>query len=618
MRSPTTFRDTPIRQKLMLIIMATTAAAMIFSCVGILTLDSYLFRENLGRDLSALARIVADNSTASLAFGDPKTAAETLNALRAREHIVAACLYQMDGTVLARYIHPGTKQGCPPEDRNDKLRFGASEATVSYTIFIGAKRYGTLMLLYDLTEITERRQLYGTMVIGVLLVSGLIAFWLSSNLRALISDPISQLVKATTSVSETGDYSIRARKISGDELGVLVDRFNEMLTGIQSRDNSLTRALADREEALRDVEKATERFRFLAESMPQKIFTAKPAGDVDYFNQQWLEFTGLSFAELKHWGWTHIIHPEDLDANIKVWRRSLETGGPFNIEHRFRRADGAYRWHLTRVHAMRDPQGHISMWIGSNTDIHEQKEKEEELRRANDDLQQFAYSASHDLQEPVRNVTVYSELIGKRYRDVLDDEGRRFLGFLTEGGSRLAMLISDLLAYTRAGASESDISIHSADAVMQYTLSGLAEAIRESQAAVTYDALPDIAMGEAHLQQIFLNLIGNALKYRTDEPPRIHISATDTGSAWRFSVQDNGIGIDPSYREKIFGVFKRLHRDHKYSGTGIGLAICQRVVERYGGKIWVESAPGKGSTFYFTVPHHHGRAFGAAAERADG
>jgi light-regulated signal transduction histidine kinase (bacteriophytochrome) len=180
------------------------------------------------------------------------------------------------------------------------------------------------------------------------------------------------------------------------------------------------------------------------------------------------------------------------------------------------------------------------------------------------------------------------------------------------------MLISDLLAYTRAGASESDVTVHSAEAVLQYTLSGLSEAIRESQATVTHDALPDVAMGEAHLQQLLQNLIGNALKYRTDEPPRIHISATDTGSAWRFSVQDNGIGIDPSYREKIFGVFKRLHRDQKYSGTGIGLAICQRVVERYGGKIWVESAPGEGSTFYFTVPQHAGRTFGAAADRADG
>jgi len=624
MRPRTTFRDRPIRQKLILIIMATTVAAMILACVGILTLDSYLYRANLGRDLSALARIVADNSTAALAFGDAKAGAETLSALRARNHIVAACLYQMDGTILARYIRAGERRSCPPEDRRDELRFGGSEATVSYGVFRVDQRYGTLMLLYDLGEIAERRRLYGTMVVGVLLLSGLIAFWLSSSLRAFIADPISQLVKATTSVAETGDYGIRARKISGDELGVLVDRFNEMLTGIQSRDNSLTVALAAREEALRDVEKATERFRFLAESMPQKIFTASPGGDVDYFNQQWLEFTGLSFAQLKNRGWTHILHPEDLDANIESWRQALATGAAFSIQQRFRRADGAWRWHLTRVHAMRDTQGKISMWIGSNTDIHEQIEKEEELRRANDDLQQFAYSASHDLQEPVRNVTVYSELIAKRYRDVLDDDGRRFLGFLTEGGSRLAMLISDLLAYTRAGAndgndgSDDDATIHSADAVLRYTLSGLAEAIRESRAIVTYDSLPDVSMGEAHLQQVLQNLIGNALKYRTDEAPRIHISATDAGSAWRFSVKDNGIGIDPSYREKIFGVFKRLHRDQKYSGTGIGLAICQRVVERYGGRIWVESAPGEGSTFYFTIPRQTGHAFSAAADLADG
>jgi light-regulated signal transduction histidine kinase (bacteriophytochrome) len=135
---------------------------------------------------------------------------------------------------------------------------------------------------------------------------------------------------------------------------------------------------------------------------------------------------------------------------------------------------------------------------------------------------------------------------------------------------------------------------------------------------VTYDVLPEGKMGETHLQQVLQNLIGNALKYRGEETPRVHISALNLGAAWRFSVQDNGIGIDPAYKEKIFGVFKRLHRDHKYDGTGIGLAICQRVVERYGGRIWVESALGKGATFYFTVPERAERARGAAAERADG
>jgi light-regulated signal transduction histidine kinase (bacteriophytochrome) len=274
------------------------------------------------------------------------------------------------------------------------------------------------------------------------------------------------------------------------------------------------------------------------------------------------------------------------------------------LEHRFRRADGKYRWHLSRAHAMRDEQGRITMWIGSTTDIHEQKEKEEELKRANDDLQQFAYSASHDLQEPIRNVAVYSEIVATRYRAVLDDDGRQFLDFLQEGGRRLATLVNDLLAYTRASRAEISEARVDAETVLRTSLASLAEAIRESQAVVTHDPLPEVYMGDAHLQQVFQNLISNALKYRTEDPPRVHVSAVDLGSEWCFSVKDNGIGIDPAYKEKVFGVFKRLHHDQKYSGTGIGLAICQRVVERYGGRIWVESQVGRGATLRFTIPNH--------------
>jgi PAS domain S-box-containing protein len=438
----------------------------------------------------------------------------------------------------------------------------------------------------------------------VLLLSGVIAFLFSAKLRAVIATPISQLVRAATAVSETKDYSIRAQKLSGDETGVLVDKFNEMLAGMQ--------------EALEEAQRARERLRFMAESMPQKIFTATPGGDMYYFNRQWVEFTGLPFEQLKKRGWTQIIHPEDVEANIKAWERSIDSGEPFLFEHRFCRADGTYRWHLSRALAMRDAQGKISMWIGSSTEIHEQKEKEAELRRANDDLQQFAYSASHDLQEPIRNVSVYSEIVSQRYHGVLDEEGQQFLGFLKEGGRRLATLIDDLLSYTRAGVVERIVRETDSSAVLQRTLSSLAEAIRESYATVTHDPLPEVCMAEAHLQQVFQNLIGNALKYRSENPPHIHISAVRQGAVCRFSVQDNGIGIDPQYKEKIFGVFKRLHRDQKYNGTGIGLAICQRVVERYGGRIWVESEAGNGATFFFTVPELVPRAQSATVERPHG
>jgi PAS domain S-box-containing protein len=598
-----TYRDIPIKQKLVIMIMVSTTAALLLAGLGIVLTDSILFRGYLRRDLSALAKIIADNSTAALAFNDPQAAAETLAALRARSQVLGACIYEPDRAILASYFRPGVS-GCPPVDSADEIRFNPEGVIVSQAIVLAGRRMGTLMILYGMGEISERVKLYGSMVFGVLVASSLLAFLLSSRLRAVIEEPIAQLVRATTVVSETGDYSTRAPKTSGDELGVLVDRFNEMLAGIQSREEALNRE--------------RERFRFMAESMPQKIFTATPHGDVDYFNRQWTQFTGLSFDQIKDWGWTQFVHPDDLADNLEAWHKSLDTGQPFHFEHRFRRADGKYRWHLSRAQAMRDARGGISMWIASSTDIHEQKEKEQALRRANDDLQQFAYAASHDLQEPIRNVAVYSEIVARRYHNLLDADGQQFLGFLREGGRRLATLVNDLLAYTRAGTAEIADTPVDATLVLKHTLASLAEAIRESNGTVTYDLLPEVFIGEAHLQQVLQNLIGNALKYRDQNPPRVHVSAAGRGAFWVFSVEDNGIGIDPQYKEKIFGVFKRLHHDTNYSGTGIGLAICQRVVERYGGRIWVESEPGKGSTFYFTVPRHAQTVRPAAVESSTG
>jgi PAS domain S-box-containing protein len=581
------FADIPIKQKLMITILVTTASALLLAGVAIVLTDSLLFRGYLRRDLSALARIIADNTTAAVAFDDPKSAGETLGALRARAHVIDACVYKADGSVLANYARGGGGS-CPSVSRQSGIRFTPEGVVVAQPILLSGRQIGTLMLLYDLGEISERIQLYGSTVFGVLLASSLLAFLLSSKLRDSIAAPISHLVRATTLVSETADYRTRAQKLSGDELGVLVDRFNEMLAGIQTRDDAL--------------KKERERFWFMAESMPQKIFTAAPDASVEYFNRQWLDYTGLSFEQIKGWGWTQFVHPDDVDDTIAAWGHSLETGDPCHSEHRFRRFDGKYRWHLSRAVAMRDAGGKVSLWLGSSTEIHEQKEKEQALRRANDDLQQFAYSASHDLQEPIRNVAVYSEMIATRYRSLVDEEGRMFLNFLTEGGRRLSMLVSDLLAYTSAGTGELTEAPVDAAAVLKHSLASLAEGIRENRAEVTFDSLPEVYMGEAHLQQILQNLVSNALKYHDGIPPRIHVSASERFSEWCFAVKDNGIGIEPQYRDKIFGVFKRLHHDRTYGGTGIGLAICKRVVERYGGKIWVESEPGKGSTFFFTVP----------------
>lgn len=234
---------------------------------------------------------------------------------------------------------------------------------------------------------------------------------------------------------------------------------------------------------------------------------------------------------------------------------------------------------------------------------YEMRRHQEKLTHANRDLEQFAHSASHDLREPLRTVSIYSEILADRYRSRLDDEGLVLLGYLRSGAMRMELLIHDLLAYTQAAAIEDEIQPR-VEACEQLTiaLENLTEAVNSSGASVTHDTLPAVSMKGVHLQQIFQNLLGNAIKYRRDEKPKMHVSAAIDDGYWRFSVSDNGIGIEPQFKELIFGIFKRLHGSDKFSGTGIGLAICKRIMERYGGRIWVESEFGKGSTFFFTVP----------------
>ena len=241
-------------------------------------------------------------------------------------------------------------------------------------------------------------------------------------------------------------------------------------------------------------------------------------------------------------------------------------------------------------------------WFGSCTDIDDQKRVEEELRRANRDLEQVAYSASHDLQEPLRTVKIYSELLTSRYSPQLGGEALQFLGYVREGASRMENLVRDLLTYTQSTI-EQPAEQTDANLALTATLSSLNGMISEAGALITADSLPVVPMAAAHLQQLFQNLVTNAIKYRSpDRAPLVHVTAHQHHGQHAFAVSDNGIGIDPQYKEEIFGLFKRLHTSDKYSGTGIGLAICQRIVDRYRGRIWVESEPGKGSTFRFTIP----------------
>jgi len=226
----------------------------------------------------------------------------------------------------------------------------------------------------------------------------------------------------------------------------------------------------------------------------------------------------------------------------------------------------------------------------------------QELARSNAELEQFAYVASHDLQEPLRMVASYTELLAKRYRGQLDPDADEFIAYAVDGATRMQGLINDLLAYSRIGKSGSRSELTDCSGVLGRVLTDLEMAIEESGAVVTHGTLPEVMGDAAQLRQVFQNLISNAIKFRGQEPSCIHVSCERSGDDWLFSVRDNGIGIDPQYADRLFVIFRRLHTKAEYPGTGIGLATCRRLVERHGGRIWLKSEPGKGSTFFFTLP----------------
>jgi signal transduction histidine kinase len=229
-------------------------------------------------------------------------------------------------------------------------------------------------------------------------------------------------------------------------------------------------------------------------------------------------------------------------------------------------------------------------------------ERTRELSRSNDELRQFAYVASHDLQEPLRTVASYAQLLAKRYRGKIDSDADEFIRYMVEGVTRMHTLLNDMLAYSRVTETKDKVLLPAnIDAVVNSAVMNLEATIKETGAKITHDSLPTVLGDEIQLTQVFQNLIGNAIKYRSEQPPAIHIFAEQNGDNWAFSVKDNGIGIDPQYSERIFGIFKRLH-GRELPGTGMGLAICKRIIERHRGQIWVESQPGKGSTFRFTLP----------------
>jgi PAS domain S-box-containing protein len=308
--------------------------------------------------------------------------------------------------------------------------------------------------------------------------------------------------------------------------------------------------------------------------------------------------------------WREHVHPDDIKRLESERDAALARGEPFDIEFRVVHPTGEVRWLAAIGRGHYDETGTLVRVLGVNLDITERKETElriaryaNEVERSNEELQRFAYVASHDLQEPLRSIISFSQLLERRYRGKLDQDADDYIGFIVEGGLRMQALIRDLLQFSRVETQARPLAPTDAREVVADVLRAMRTLLRETGATVMVDDLPVVKADGSQLEQVFSNLIANAIKYRRPGvPPEVRISATRKGGWWEFSVADNGIGIEAEYYDLIFEMFRRLHTHDKYDGTGIGLAVVQRIVARHGGTVRVESTLGEGSTFFFTLP----------------
>lgn len=384
------------------------------------------------------------------------------------------------------------------------------------------------------------------------------------------------------------------------------------------RVNSLAKSPASSLPVVQTMRMDEARYRMLIELLPAVTFMAsfeEGLNDVyvspqvesilGYTQQEWVEDPVL---------WYERLHPDDRNRWNKEFAQTVAFATTLRSAYRFLARDGRTVWLHTEARIIRDERG-VPLFIqGIGVDVTKMKEAEQstieyadKLERTNRELEQFAYVASHDLQEPLRSITSYTQLILQEFGSSFTAETRHYFDRVVEASGRLKNLIQALLEFSRVGKGDLKLEPTRIDSILNQVIENLYAAITESNATITADPLPLIFVDRTYISMLFQNLIGNAIKFRSDRPPAIHISATHEHDCWRFSVRDNGIGIDPQYKDKIFIIFQRLHTQERYPGTGIGLAVSKKIVDLHRGKIWLESAHGEGSTFYFEIPDRFGR-----------
>lgn len=614
-------RDLPIQHKLRLVIMGTCGAALLLAGTAFMIAEVVMFRQTKVRDMTALARVMGNNCAAALTFDRADEAEAKLATITSHERVLAVAVYDKPGKLFAKF--PTKASEIPDQPGTIGEHFSPGRLTLFQPIVRDDEPIGTIYLLVDLQGLYERLGWFFAAIVLALGTAFVIALALSSQLQQLVARPILALTSTAKAISAQHDYTMRVEKMTNDELGVLTDAFNQMLTQVQAGHAALRIAhdelerrvevrTAELKEANEQLQLLESRRRLIIETAHDAFIAIDDSDRIIEWNRQAENTFGWSRDEIQGRTLADTILPEQFrEAHREGIKRYLatHTGEVLNkpIERTGRHRDGhEFPLEMT-IWPVR--VGNVCTFNAFARDITERQRTQEalarqadELARSNKELEMFAYVASHDLQEPLRAVAGFMELLRQRYGGKLDARADQYITHAVEGAKRMQSLIQGLLEYSRVSTYGKPFQPTKCEQLFTEVIANLQMAIRESRATVTHDPLPILMADEAQLSRLLQNLIANAIKFQDSHPPVIHVGAQRRPGHWEFTVRDNGIGIDPQYFDRIFVIYQRLHTQQEYPGAGLGLAICKRIVERHGGEIWVESSPGGGSTFHFTIP----------------
>lgn len=614
-------RDTPIQRKLMSVILLTCAIVLTLMCSAYILLEYFSFRTTAKKNISTLSAIIATNSSAALAFDSPEDASDVLNALAAEENIVAAGVYDNAGRLFAYYPHD-TVATVFPQPRQFRYYWFQGRYLMGFEPVMQKDiKQGVLYIKSDLRAMYIQLLFYGLIGLALIATSMLVAFVLSKILQRSISEPILALKQTAKAISEERDYSVRALKSGNDEVGDLTDAFNQMLTQIQKQNTeilsfnqTLEQKVIERTSELQEQKDFIETI--INTSVDLVVVFDKHMNYI-MVNTRILEYYQKTKEELIG---NHVldVFPYLENSNMYGYLQRALAGEYIHDEgYRSPILDKYFESFFIPLMDKNDEVYGVLMIGHDITGIIESREKLEkvnsELLKSNRDLEQFAYVASHDLQEPLRKIQTFTQLLGDNFNN--ETQLRKYQEKISQSSGRMKQLIQDMLNFSRISNSEDAFVETDLNHILESLIIDFELLLREKDAKITYPKMPILQGIPMQLSQLFANIINNSLKY-TVRPPEIDItcdvlspeevarfpSLKPGEKYYQMNFSDNGIGFEQQYSEQIFAIFQRLHGKQTYSGTGIGLALCKKIVENHNGVIFAKGNPEVGSTFTIILP----------------